>query len=382
MSNLRISKGEVVTPEKIEQKDLYVYNGLIDDSCSKIGEYSQSIDAKDCYITAGLFDLQVNGCEGCDLWDAPTIKQFADLCIAMLKGGVTAFLPTLITADISHLQKNIQFLESIGVGSPSSLALNCLILDKLGVKDHNSEIDKNQLVILPGIHLEGPYLSEKKPGVHPPEYIRPLVLEELKKLNKPSVKLITLAPESKEGLAAINYLNQHNIIPSLGHSNATYEEAEKAFIAGIPLVTHIFNAMPAIHQRRPGAAVAALLNENVYCCVIADGLHVDPQMIRLLIKMKGVDKVILVTDIANIGTTDGSLIGSSIKLFQAVSNMVNWGIVSFQQAIQMATLNPARIMGLENKIGQIEKGKRADLVIWDKKSLKVKHVIANGINVI
>lgn len=154
-----------------------------------------------------------------------------------------------------------------------------------------------------------------------------------------------------------------------------------AFASGVQMVTHVFNALPPIHQRQPGAAVAALLDKNVYCCIIADGLHVDPQMIKLLVKIKGNDRVILVTDIAQIGTTGGSLIGSSITLSEAVSNMVKWGIVSFPEAIQMASLNPARAMNLKTIIGQIEKGRRADLVIWDKASLNIKHVIANGISV-
>ena len=106
------------------------------------------------------------------------------------------------------------------------------------------------------------------------------------------------------------------------------------------------------------------------CCVICDGLHVDPEMVRLLVKIKGKDRVILVTDIAHVGTTSGSLVGSSIKLSQAVSNIVNWGIVTFPQAIQMATLNPAKVMNLDSTMGQIKKGRRADLVIWDKKSLQ------------
>jgi N-acetylglucosamine-6-phosphate deacetylase len=382
MSNLRIVQGEVVTPEKVEIRDLFIEEGLIDFVPMRDEQnFAATIEAHNCYVTPGLFDLQVNGSAECDLWTEPDIKQFAGLCAAMLRAGVTAFLPTLITADIQHLYKNINFLESVGVGKNICQDLNQSIYQQLEVEPYAKKAPSQEIILLPGIHLEGPYLSKLRAGAHPPQFIKPIDMTELTQLMRPNVKLVTLAPELKNAELAIDYLLKHKIIPSLGHSNATYEQAERAFAAGIPIVTHIFNALPPIHQRQPGAVVAALLDENVYCCVICDGLHVDPEMVKLLIKVKGKERVILVTDIAHIGTTGGSLVGSSITLSEAVSNIVNWGIVSFSEAIQMASLNPARAMNLDKMIGQIEKGRRADLVIWDKKSFKVKHVIANGITI-
>lgn len=339
------------------------------------------IDAKNCYITPGLFDIQVNGIKECNLWTEPTIDEFANLCLAMLKSGVTAFLPTLITDDIEHLYKSVLLLESMGVGSVVSAQINVLITKQIKGLDNENQALAKDLIVLPGIHLEGPYLSKQKPGVHPPQYIRPIVMSELSKLIRPSIKLMTLAPEGENGKLAIQYLLKQKAVPSLGHSNATFAQGVDAFNSGVSMVTHIFNALPPIHQREPGVVVAALLNDNVYCCVICDGLHVDPQMVNLLVKMKGKDKVILVTDIASIGTTNGGLVGSSIKLSQAIFNIVKWGVASFAEAVQMATMNPAKAMGLEHTIGQIQEGRRADLVIWDKQSLMIKHVIANGIKV-
>ncbi len=382
MSNLRISQGELITPEKTYLADLYIEDNMLFLAPKHAKQpYTNIIDAKNCYITPGLFDLQVNGDKDCNLWAEPTANDFAHLCLSMLKAGVTAFLPTLITDDIEHLHRNILLLESMGVGNVISKQVSELICQRIKGLNSENEPGTKDLIVLPGIHLEGPYLSNQRPGVHPPQYIRPIVMTELSQLIRPSIKLMTLAPEAENGKLAIQYLLKQGVLPSLGHSNATFAEAVEAFAAGVSMVTHIFNALSPIHQRQPGAVVAALLNQNVYCCVICDGLHVDPQMVNLLVKIKGKDKVILVTDIANTGTAGGGLVGSSIKLSQAVTNIVKWGIVSFAEAIQMATLNPAKAMNLDNKIGQIQEGRRADLVIWDKQSLMVKHVIANGIKI-
>ncbi len=382
MSNLRITKGELITPESIKQGDLYIEGKELSFQPKQNKDsYTSIIDAKDCYITPGLFDLQLNGNKDCNVWNSPTVNSFAKLCASMLRSGVTAFLPTLITDDIKNMQKNILLLESFGVGNNISSLLNKEISRLFKLSSNDISV-ANDLIILPGIHLEGPYLSVHKPGVHPPQHIRPIDIDELRQLIKPSVKLMTLAPEGKNGKLAIKCLLENKIVPSLGHSNATFAEASDAFAEGVSMVTHIFNALPTIHQRQPGAIVTALLNKNVYCCVICDGLHVDPSMVKLLLEVKGKDKVILVTDIAAVGTTGGGLMGSSITLSEAVVNVVKWGLASFPDAIKMATLNPARAMGLEQQIGQIKEGHRADLVIWDKSSLTIRHVIANGTKIV
>lgn len=370
MKELVIRWGEVVTPESVRTADLYVENGQLYFAGGSQQDYQSAevIDARGCYITAGLFDLQVNGSPQCNLWADPTADQFAQLCLLLLKAGVTAFMPTLITDDWQHLKKNVSFLESMGVTGaiPGSLP------EKTG------KFNPTEIIIKPGLHLEGPFLSPEKPGVHPRQYLRPITMAELAEITRPSVKIMTLAPELDKGDQAIDYLLKQGIVPSLGHSNATFNEAMQAFERGIPMVTHIFNAMPPIHQRRPGAALASLLAKEVYCGVICDGLHVDPSMIKMLVQMKGVDKVILVTDMASAGTTGGELVGSSITLNEAVRNIVKWGVATFPEAIKMATFNPAGAMHLDHILGQIKEGRRADLVIWDKQTLAIKHVIAGG----
>ena len=229
-----------------------------------------------------------------------------------------------------------------------------------------------------GIHLEGPFLSPEKPGVHPPQWIKPLSRKAVSDLVTEAVSLITLAPESEPGGESIAFLKERGISISLGHSNATFEEARAAFGRGVTLMTHTFNALPTLNHRAPGAVGAALLDPRVYCCVIPDGLHVDPSIVELIVRIKGIDRTILVTDRAQVGTSKGGLVGSSLTLDQAVRNVVNWGIASFADAVKMATWNPAKALGLENVLGEIAPGKMGDLVLWNKETLAIKAVIIGG----
>jgi N-acetylglucosamine-6-phosphate deacetylase len=279
------------------------------------------------------------------------------LCGRMLRSGVTSFLPTLITDDLTHMSKNISFLQSLGVGQTQSTVFGAR---------------------LPGLHLEGPCLSPQRPGVHPPQWLQPFAIPVLEQIVREPVILVTAAPELDPGGEALSWLKRKNVIVSLGHSNATFAEASTAFERGVGMMTHTYNALPPLHHRAPGAVGAAMLDEHVSCCVICDGLHVDPDAVRILLRIKGVDNTILVTDIARVGTTGGGLVGSSIYLDQAVRNVVAWQAATFSDAIKMATFNPARALGLDGSIGLIERGRHADLVVWDKETLAIKHVIVGG----
>lgn len=143
-------------------------------------------------------------------------------------------------------------------------------------------------------------------------------------------------------------------------------------------MTHTFNALPPLHHREPGAVGAALLDRRVTCCMICDGLHLSPAAAALIERCKGVDSTILVTDIAKVGTSQGGLVGASIYLCEAVRNCVQWGISSFSDAIKMASYNPANTLGLSNQLGVLRPGAVADMVVWDTKTLAIRHVIFNG----
>lgn len=363
--------GTVITPKEELSTNVWLHEGMVEalgDAAPKGSDRDfEKIDAKNCYVTPGLIDLQVNGTADCDLWDDPNDKDIRKLRLTMLRHGVTAFLPTIITADVDLIRKNIGILEKHGVSKLNSKTTAC---------DANGD---SGLAKMPGIHLEGPCLSPKRPGVHPKEWLKPLNVEVVDQLLSPNVVLMTLAPELDPSYKAVDHLKERGVSVSLGHSNATFDEANIAFNHGIKLVTHTFNALPPLLHRDPGALGAAFLDDKVTCAVICDGLHVNPDVVRLLLKIKGCENVLLVTDIAKIGTSQGNLVGSSIYLDEAVRNVVKWKAATFREAIFMASWKPAEAINLHNVLGQIAPTKSADIVIWDKKTLAVKHAIVNGV---
>jgi N-acetylglucosamine-6-phosphate deacetylase len=373
MNEFNLLGGEVVTPEEERFVDLHIVGGQVSMVASKAASQATSLDVSQCYVTPGLIDLQVNGTDACNLWDNPGPDEFHALCQQLLRAGVTAFLPTLVTAAPEHLKKSIEILESMGVANGTRQQVAGERLRKGA-----GQTTGGAALTIPGIHLEGPFLSPARPGVHPKEFIASASSSLLEDLISDSVKLVTLAPEEKEGKAATKFLMDRGVTVSIGHSNATFAQAREAFKWGIKLMTHTFNALPPLHHRDPGAVGAALSDPDVYCCVIADGLHVDPEMVKLLISIKSPDRIVLVTDVAYIGTKGGGLSGSSIMLCEAVRNLVAWQAASFPEAIRMATINPARVINMQSQLGSIKEAGQADLVVWDKRTLEIKHVVAKG----
>lgn len=369
MSKLVITGGHVITPVTERFASVFIDDGRIVEICSVASDnrengskvVGEKLDASGCYVTPGLVDLQVNGDPHCSLWGDPTLDELTAMRKALAKAGVTAFLPTLITDSAEHLKVNVDRLTAWGAG----------VEDKWTADTSGAR--------MVGIHLEGPCLSPQRPGVHPPEWIVAPSVSLFEKVVNQSVKLVTMACERDTGSVCTKWLHERNVVVSLGHSNATYDEAQAAFKSGVTMLTHTFNALPPIHHREPGAVSAALLDRLVSCCVIADGLHLSPQAVELIYRMKGLEHTILVTDIAHVGTTGGSLVGSSITLDQAVRNVVKWGVASFPEAIRMASLNAAKSIGMSERIGAIQPEAFADLVIWDKETLEIKHVIVGGI---
>lgn len=370
MSNLLITGGHVLTPAVERFANVVVRNGRVAELSSSVSDNERAgngaggsyrkLDATGCYVTPGLVDLQVNGDPNCNLWGDPSEGEMRKMRKALARAGVTSFLPTLITDDLDHLKKNVALLTSWGAGIPEKWS---------------NDSDGARMV---GIHLEGPCLSPQRPGVHPPRHIAPPTVSLFQQIVNGSVRLVTMACELDKGSECVKWLARRNVFVSLGHSNANYDEAQSAFDAGVRVMTHTFNALPPVHHREPGAVSAALLDRRVSCCVIADGLHLSPQAVDIVYRMKGLSHIILVTDIAHIGTTGGGLLGSSITLDTAVRNVVNWGIAGFREAVVMASHNAAAAIGLSGEIGIIEPGALADLVIWDKNTLEIKHVVAGG----
>lgn len=359
MTTIVLTGGDIITAREVRYTNLCLdsESGKIVQLTDEIPQNCQQVDVSGCYVTPGLFDLQVNGGPECNLWADPQPEALKELRQSLAESGVTSFLPTLITDDVEHLKKNLKFLESQGAGS----------------------ISQDGLVSrMPGVHLEGPFLSLERPGVHPPEHIKDLAPSLMEQVIGPSVKLVTLAPEKEASGKTIDYLHGKDIVVSLGHSNATFEEANTAFDRGVSLITHTFNALPPLHHRSLGAVGAALLDDRVTCCMICDGLHLSAPAARLIYRMKGCELTVLVSDAAYTGTSQGGLVGSSIKLTEAVRNVVKWNICDFPTAIRMASYNPARVMKIDDRIGELKPGALADVVVWNKQDLSIKQVFVGG----
>lgn len=335
----------------------------------KLYDKSHLEDFGNSVISPGMLDLQLNGCGGV-LFNADISMETLEIMHQTnLKFGTTGFLPTLITAD---------FNDSI-------MALEV-------VKEWFKRYGNTRGVL--GIHLEGPFLSKEKRGIHPEEFIIKPTDEMLAKI-VPYAKLfqikMTMAAENVKP-EQIEFLAKHDIIVSIGHSNASYEVAENAFKHGAKTVTHMFNAMSGMTGRNPGL-IGAVLANPVYLGLIVDMLHVDKANVRLMTNLKP-NSIYLVTDAVTPTGTDmtefdfagkhlyvrdgkcvddaGTLGGAYLTMNEAIQNCVEKCGLSLEQSLTMATLIPARLLGLDDQIGKIAEGYRADLIAIDLESYSCK----------
>lgn len=323
-------------------------------------------------IVPGLIDIQVNGAYGCDFTnDGSTVNKVG---LRLPETGVTAFMPTVITSDFASY--------------PARLAQ---------ISEAMQAAQAGQARVL-GVHLEGPYLSVKRKGAHPPEYIRPIDASEIRRwAGHPAVRTVTLAVELEGALEAVRALREMGKIVSIGHSNATYEEAVAGFAAGANWATHLYNAQSPLLHREPGL-MGAILVSQVPCGVIADGIHSHPAMVNLAWKAKGADGITLVTDcMAAMGMppghymlghydtivtpdsarlADGTLAGSILQMDQAVKNMMAFTGCSLAEAVYMASTTPARLLGLE-RAGALLPGYAADIAVLSAE-VDVTHTFVAG----
>ena len=331
---------------------------------NKVYDASQIEDFGDSVISAGLIDLQLNGCGGVLFNDSITLETLETMHQTNLRYGTTSYLPTLITSAVAD------------------------VMQALEVTKQWFKLYGNTRGVV-GLHLEGPFLSVEKRGIHPLEFIiKPT--DDLLAAIVPYTKFfpikMTLAPENFT-TAQIEYLVKHGVIVSVGHTNATYAQAEAAFNHGAATVTHMFNAMSGMTGRNPGV-IAAVLANAPYLGLIVDLLHVDKANVRLLSQLKPTTTY-LVTDAVTPTGTDmtefdfagkhlyvregrcvddaGTLGGAYLTMNEAVEKCVNECELSLEQTLTMATLTPARLMGLDQQLGKIAVGYRADLIALNLK---------------
>lgn len=319
---------------------------------------AEVIDLSGDYLAPGLLDLQVNGGGGVLFNDSPTIEAIAAIGEAHLKRGTTSFLPTLISDDLDKVATAISAVDAaIEAGIPG----------------------------VAGIHLEGPFLNAMRKGVHDSRKFRVLdeaAIELLSSLRLGKT-LITLAPETAPD-GAIFELTRRGGQVFAGHTEATYEQILLAEGEGLRGFTHIFNAMSPLTSRAPGVVGAALTSQHSFAGLIADGVHVHPANLKLVARLLGPERTVLVSDaMPTMGsaqdwfmlkgekieargltcyTPDGVLAGSNLSLLDGVRTMVSQGGASLEDALTMASLAPARAMGLMDKLGTLRAGGRADFV--------------------
>ncbi|ELY2855371.1 N-acetylglucosamine-6-phosphate deacetylase [Cronobacter dublinensis] len=377
-----LTHGRIYTGHDIlDDHAIVIADGLIERLCP-LADLPAGIEQRDmggAIIAPGFIDVQLNGCGGVqfnDTADAVSVDTLEIMQKANEKSGCTSYLPTLITCSDALMKQGVRVMR-----------------DYLA---HH----KNQAL---GLHLEGPWLNIVKKGTHNPDYVREPDAELVDYLceNADVITKITLAPE-RVAPEVIAKLTAAGIVVSAGHSNATLKEAKKGFRAGIRFATHLFNAMPYITGREPGLTGAIFDEPDVFCGIIADGLHVDFANVRLAKKVKG-DKLCLVTDAtapagANIdefifaGKTiyyrnglcvdeNGTLSGSALTMIEGVRNLVEHVNIALDEALRMATLYPARAMGVAHRLGSIEACKVANLTAFTR-DYKIIKTIVNGNEVV
>lgn len=362
MTIVGLSNGHIVAADRvIDEAAFVIANDRIVEIRTSADRADLVIDLDGGWLVPGFIDTQVNGGGGVLLNDEPTLDGIAAIGAAHAAFGTTGFLPTLISADAVTIARALDAIDE---------ALNAKVPGLIG------------------LHIEGPFINPKRRGIHAEERLCRLSSAALDLLTRPrrGKIVLTLAPELADP-EDIAKLVASGLILSAGHTDSTQEEAERGFAAGITGVTHLFNAMPPLHHRAPGLVGAALDNEGVWCGLIADGVHVAPAMLRVALRSKGADKIMLVTDamppVGNGGKpfrldgrkiyvhdgvcTDaaGTLAGSGLNMAMAVRGMVEFGGADVPTAARMAAATPAAFLGLTDDYGSVEAGKRADFVVLD-----------------
>ncbi|MFC6996348.1 N-acetylglucosamine-6-phosphate deacetylase [Rufibacter roseus] len=331
------------------------------------------IDVQGGIICPGFVDLQVNGGGGVYFTQYPTLESLNTIRDAHLQFGTTSFLPTVISAFQETILETISAVRQAMQQHPSTFL---------------------------GMHLEGPFFNPEKLGAHDPACIRSATHEELDVLleaGKDVITYLTLAPECIEE-DILKRLAQTDIVLSAGHSLATYDQALHFFQNGITAVTHLYNAMSGIDTKAPGLAAATLDYGHAWTGIIVDGEHCHPYAVRLAKKMLG-QKLLLISDCAacvgsdiefsafgnfvsyyrngRCETEDGRLAGSALTMLKAVQNTVNMVGLPVDEAIRMATLYPAQVLKLEQKVGQLIPGAAANLVVMNQE-LELQQVWVDG----
>lgn len=369
----------ILTEEGLIKTNLIIKDGIID----KIGNFDCEglIElSEDKIIVPGFIDQHIHGAGGADVMDC-SCEALKTMSSVLPQEGVTSFLATTDTKSIDKIKETLK-----------------------SIKKYIDENYKHGAKVL-GIHLEGPFLAKRYTGAMIPEYIiKPNIslFKELESISGNNIKLVTMAVEEEGAEDFIKYLVSKNIVVSIGHADAKYNDIKRSIEMGVSCVTHTYNAQKPLRRDEIGTVGSTMLFDELYCEAICDGIHVSPPAIKLLWKNKPNDKFILVSDslrakylpdgeypeeeqmiIVGDGAArldTGRLAGSILKINEAIKNIMDFTGIGFIDAVRCATENPAKNLGMFNEIGSIKEGKKADLVVVDK-DIKVYQTIKEGIEI-
>ena len=329
-------------------------------------------------IVPGFIDEHIHGANDADAMDG-NIESLSTIANAVVKEGTTTFLATTMTQSPENIKN----------------ALNA-------VKEYK-KLNATGGAELLGVHLEGPFISPKHIGAQPLEYVvKPSVevFKEYEDASGDSIKIVSLAPEMDGADELIKYLTKKGIVASIAHTGATYSDCEKAIEMGVSNVTHTYNAQTGLHHRDVGVVGSALLKDELNAELICDTIHVSVPAIKLVLKNKPHDKITLITDAmrakympdgeSNLGgqlvivkngearLVNGALAGSVLKMNDAIKNLCTKAGVKFEDAIDYATVNPAKNLGIFDTVGSIKVGKRANFTVLDKDTFEVIMTVRDG----
>lgn len=340
-------------------------------------ENIEPIFETDGIVVPGFIDEHIHGAGGADAMDG-TVEALQTISEFLAREGTTGFLATTMTQSPENITNALKTVKKVR---------------------EKGEYKGAEVL---GVHLEGPFISPKHVGAQPLEYVATPDAELFDKYNEASgnsIKIVTLAPEVEGGLGLVKHLSNIGVVASVGHTGGKYADVVNAVAAGATNVTHTYNAQTGLHHREAGVVGAAMLLDELNCEMICDTIHVSVPAIKLVIKNKPHDKYTLITDamrakgmpdgkselggqevFVNNGEArlaDGTLAGSVLKMNVAVKNLVEKAGVSFTDAIDFATYNPAKNIGVLNERGTIEVGKRADLTVLNS-DFEVLYTLVNG----
>ncbi len=382
---IAFTAGRLYTPlETIDHPLVLAEHGRILEVTSRVAKPVpfgvRLVEFADAILAPGLIDIHIHGGAGHDVMeDDPASLAAVEALIA--RHGVTGYFPTTVTAPLDHILAALERLAS-------------------AIEDRRAGAGSGRARPL-GIHLEGPFLSHAKRGVHPPQHLlvpSHAVFERFWQASRGHIKLMTIAPELEGAQAVIAEAARRGVCVSLGHSDADLKSARGGVDAGARHVTHAFNAMRAFDHRDPGIVGEMLTDSRISADIIADGIHVDPAVVELFLKAKGPEGAVLITDAtAATGMPDGRyrlgslevevsegkcmaegrLAGSVLTMDRAVRNVMQFADWELQQALRLATLNPARVAGLAGR-GELKAGCEADMVVLTAAG-EVKATIIGGV---